>query len=97
MKDAPDFESQRHLVIYNDDETPYGFVTQLLVDVLAKSEEDANAIAREISSNGSKAIGQLPGNVAESARDRRLSLCHRINNYGRMDRETLLYKVLAAS
>ncbi len=68
MKDAPDFESQRHLVIYNDDETPYGFVTQLLVDVLARSEEDANAIAREISSNGSKAIGPLPGNVAEAAK-----------------------------
>ncbi len=68
MKDAPDFESQRYLVIYNDDETPYGFVTQLVVDVLAKSEEDANSIAKEIDSNGSTAIGPLPVGVAEAAK-----------------------------
>lgn len=68
MKDAPDFDSQRHLVIYNDDETPYGFVMQLLVDVLAKSEEEANAIARKINSNGSTAIGPLPVSVAEAAK-----------------------------
>lgn len=68
MKDAPDFESQYHLVIYDDDETPYGFVTQLLVDVLGRSEQDANAIAKEINSNGSRTIGPLPVGVADAAK-----------------------------
>ena len=68
MKNSPDFESQFHLVIHNDDETPYRFVKQLLVDVLAKSEEDAVSIAREIDKNGAMTIGPLPRGVAEAAK-----------------------------
>ena len=45
MRDAPEEADYQQLVIHNDEETPWAFVTELLRSVFGKSEIDAAALA----------------------------------------------------
>src|SRR5690242_18224976 len=66
MRDVPAGASDVQLVIYDDDETPFRFVVELVQSVLGRSEAEAFAFAATCGQQGRVICGTYPPEVADA-------------------------------
>lgn len=66
MRNVPDKANHVQVVFFNDDETPYPFVIDLLCAVFGKSDTDAAAFAATVDRHGQAICGTYPPEVASA-------------------------------
>ena len=66
MLDVPSEANDAQIFIFNDNETPWPFVINLLRSVFGKSEADAVALAAATDKHGRSAVGTYPPEVARA-------------------------------
>jgi ATP-dependent Clp protease adapter protein ClpS len=69
MLNVPADADYVQIVVFNDDETPWQFVVDLLRSVFSKSEAEANAITATIDRQGQAVCGTYPPEVADALLD----------------------------
>lgn len=65
MRDVPLGANDAQLVIYNDDDTPFAFVIDLVRSVFGRSEAEASAFAATCGQQGRVVCGTFPPDVAD--------------------------------
>lgn len=66
MRDVPADANYVQIVVFNDDSTPWHFVTDLLRSVFSKSEAEAMAFAATVDKQGKAVCGTYPPEVADA-------------------------------
>lgn len=66
--------SMYHVVMYNDDFTPFEFVTNTLIEVLGATPERANSLAAAIHSSGKAVVGTFTQDISETKANTCISL-----------------------
>jgi len=66
MLNGPKDTHHSQIVLYNDDQTPWQFVVDLLQSVFGKTETEARAFATKIETQGEAICGSYPPKVAEA-------------------------------
>jgi ATP-dependent Clp protease adapter protein ClpS len=65
MRDVPAGVSDAQIIVYDDDETPFDFVVDLIRSVFGRSEAEAFALAATCGQQGRVICGTYPADVAE--------------------------------
>jgi len=63
MLNVPKDTHHSQIVLYNDDQTPWQFVVDLLQSVFGKTETEARAFATKIETQGEAICGSYPPKV----------------------------------
>lgn len=58
-----------NVVFINDDFTPFDFVIYCLIDIFAKTQEQAEMIASDIHTKGKGIVGQYSKDIAQTKQD----------------------------
>ena len=66
MRNVPSDARYSRIVFFNDDETPWQYIVDLLQSVFAKSAADARAFATAVDTQGQAVCGTYPPDVAEA-------------------------------
>jgi ATP-dependent Clp protease adapter protein ClpS len=66
MRDVPTGVSDAQIIVYNDDETPFDFVVDLIRSVFGRSEAEAFAFAATSNQQGRVNCGTYPPEVADA-------------------------------
>jgi ATP-dependent Clp protease adapter protein ClpS len=66
MRDVPEEAHYSQIVVYNDDQTPWEFVVELMQSVFGKTESEAKAFATKVGDQGQAVCGQFPTAVANA-------------------------------
>lgn len=83
MKDIPGWANDHHITVYDNDDSPFDGVVELLRRCIGFGRENAQGWARHISRNGSAQLGPWALVIAQSIYDEMMRLapaygCHRL-------------------
>lgn len=74
MKDTPGWANDRHITVYDDDDSPFDGVVELLRRCVGFGRDNAQGWARHIGRNGSAQPGPWASAIAQSIHDEMLRL-----------------------
>ena len=66
MREVPSKASHVQIVFFDDDFTPWGFVTELIGSVFSKTKDEAEAFAALVNKHGRAVAGVYPPLVADT-------------------------------
>ncbi|MGQ0798838.1 MAG: ATP-dependent Clp protease adaptor ClpS [Pseudomarimonas sp.] len=83
MKDIPGWTNDYHITVYDDDDSPFDGVVELLRRCVGFGRDNAQGWARHIGRNGSAQLGPWTSVIAQSIHDEMMRLapaygCHRL-------------------